>query len=130
MTGNKGQIGTVYKLLIGAAFAMALLTIAYNYTQTISSPITGLDASKKVLESASEAPDKCFSRNPVLFQKGQLFTGSMLAEYAGIDQSVNVDYDAVSGVFKSNKFTAGIESSVSAQCNSGSCTLYLGSDSC
>ncbi len=127
---KKGQIGTVYKLLISSAFAIALLVIVYNYTSSIQSPITGIDVAQDVLGKASDSRGLCFSRDPVKFQEGQTYNHQMFEDVLGLS-SLSVEpklpksiYDPSDDVFKAN-----LESSLSAICNP-SCKLYLGSSNC
>lgn len=127
---NKGQIGTVFKLIISAAFAVALLGIIYSYTSSISPPITGINAAESVLESASNAPDKCFSRDPVRFREGQIYEPRILETHTG-GISVTIENE-LKGIYdeSSNEITQNVESSVSATCSTVQCELWIGSSTC
>ncbi len=130
MINNKGQSGAVFKLLIAATFASALLAIVYGYVQSIRPPITGIDAAESVLRSASDAPRECFSRDPVQFQEGQPYRGDMFQNMLGEEintVTVHTDPHFVSDE-KIIKYDA--ESSLSAECDGGSCDLYLGITDC
>lgn len=126
---KKGQVGTVFKLLISAAFAVALLGIIYSYTQSISPPITAVEASEDVLESASNAPGQCFSRNPAHFQEGQPYIPSVLETHTG-GKKVNIK-NSLGKLYDSSKreIVRDVDSSLSAECNS-ECYLWLGSSEC
>lgn len=123
---NKGQSGEIFKLLIAAAFSVALLTIIYSYVYSIQPPITGIEAAESVLRSASETPDACFSRDPVHFQEGQPYHESMLENFVE-DKTVSIEGDAP--FLSGDIIEYNAESSLSAECNSN-CKLWIGSSNC
>ncbi len=130
MKAQKAQIGTVYKLLISAVFAVALLAIVHNYTQSMHPPITGMDAAKEVLESASRAPGRCFSRDPVHFIEGEYYEGGMLKRFTHPEVTVTVNGQNLGNLYENNEIKQDVRSSISAECDSTACAIWLGSSTC
>lgn len=132
MVGQKGQMATVYKLLISAAFAVTLLAIVHTYTQSIHPPITGIEATQSLLESASKTPEKCFSRNPVQFISGQYYGEDMLGKFTERGQSMKDVKNEVGKLFDSteSEIKQDFESKLSVKCDSSTCTLWIGSSTC
>jgi len=129
LIGRKGQSGTVFKLLVAAGFSMMLLAIVYGYVQSIRPPITGIDAAESVLNNAVEVPDKCFSREPVMFQDGQAYTEGMLKHIIGEDLDIDEIEDEIGILDNEDEVRSNLESSISAKCDNG-CKLWIGSSTC
>jgi len=130
LMGKKGQSGTVFKLLIAAAFSMMLLVIAYGYVQSMRPPVAGIEAAEAVLNNAVEAPGKCFSREPVMFQQGQPYSPGMLDQDRFTrGENFNEVVTEIGILDKDDVVRTNAESSISAKCSNG-CTLWIGSSTC
>ena len=102
---NRGQAFTVFKMLIGLAFAMALLGLIYEATSNISCPSPAFKEVETIVLQASRAPNKCFERT-ICFDKNALLEKGYYSKAIG----VNVDFN--------------LPSSFSlASCGSGSCSF-------
>ena len=57
---NKGQAFTVFKMMIGVAFAMMLLVIVYSSVKQVDCPSPAFIEVRETVLQASNAPGKCF----------------------------------------------------------------------
>lgn len=81
MMNNKGQIGTIFKILVGAVFAMAMLGIIYSYINSVSYPGSGIETIKTAISDAKSAKGECIVRKSVKLTSGTQISASTL----GID---------------------------------------------
>ena len=68
----RGQEMAVFKLLIGAVFAVALLTIIHSAVSNIGCPYSSFEEVRSLVLQASKAPGKCFNRETVCFNDGSI----------------------------------------------------------
>ena len=145
----KGQAFSTLKILIGAVFAVMLLTIIY-YVSVYHSPIPSAEALKKLALQANNAPNECISTEEVYFVKGEIIIASA-AFFSPITVScVSSSYPASSSPIScsscspvlpsgdccgSCKIDREIKTAVSARCSQTTGTvcnvhIYLGSGDC
>ncbi len=130
LINNKGQAFTVFKMLIGLAFAMALLGLIYQATSNITCPSPGFKELETLVLQASRAPDKCFERT-ICFDKHALIEKNYYQSSIGVSVSFHDDAfhpRICSG--SSCSFPRKLSTPVSVTCSSHSlCNVYLG-ESC
>jgi hypothetical protein len=121
----KGQAFAVFKMMIGAVFAVGLLVLIYAAVSGLNYPISGIDETKNLLLQAVRANDLCFERELLRFTEGESFG----AEVFGFS-SIDFDSSAVADIDCNARceVTADSEIPVSAECTSGQdCTIWFGS---
>ena len=129
----KGQAFSTFKILIGAVFAMVLLSIVYNVA-TYKPPISSSVIIKGLVTQASNAQDVCFSRDAVDFVKGEVVTADAEAfsPTSVPCLSGRPPFSCVScltsSCCKSCRIDMNIKSAISAKCvptTSTTCDVYL-----
>ncbi len=116
------------KILIGAVFAVAMLSIVYYIVATYTPPLTGIETVGDMIKQANNAPGKCFSRDRVDFSKDdsidarsfspsivQLHYASPAISCAGADRCT---------------ITSKISVPVAVECSISACDVYLASSAC
>jgi len=132
----KGQAFSVFKILIGAVFAVVLLSIVYYVTAYNQFPPSGVLIIKTVANEANNAQELCFSRKFADFSGGEVMTTG-----AAYFSDIKLDcFVPKSGAFSCSggssdchsecSATAKVTLPVSAKCASGTCTVFLGSENC
>lgn len=120
----KGQAFTVFKMLIGAVFAVGLLLIVYAVVGGMNYPLSGVGETKNLLLQASRAPGLCFERSIIPFTKDEGFTDAALG-FAGrldLQSGAGIECGVSSCTVKND-----IEVPVSAKCVAGSdCYVCFG----
>jgi len=132
----KGQAFSVFKILLGAVFAVVLLSIVYDVTIKNQFPSSGVLIIKTVANEANNAQELCFSRKFADFGGGEVIRPD--AKYfSDIKLDCFVEKSGAfscSGVTPSCReecsVTAKVTLPVSAKCTAGTCTVFLGSENC
>ncbi|MBS3060072.1 MAG: hypothetical protein J4432_01035 [DPANN group archaeon] len=75
--GNRGQAFSVFKILIGAVFATAMLIIVYNVVESIEFPYQSAEAIRDMVINANQGRDLCFSRTELIFTDGERYQGNL-----------------------------------------------------
>ena len=114
----RAQAFTVFKMMIGAVLAVALLAMVYQLVHGLNPPYTGFEAVRELVISASNAPNKCFQRNKIVFQKDEEISREGLEANTGVGITLRDD----NGVFihrNNNVYKAKtrLEIPVTAQCS-------------
>ena len=128
LINDKGQAFTVFKMLIGLAFAMALLGLIYQATSNISCPSQGFKEVETLVLQASRVPGKCFERT-VCFDKNALLEEYYYNHAIGVDVNFNDDAFSPHHICSGGtcSFPRKLSTPVSVECDS-SCTIYIGKD--
>jgi len=133
----QGQAFSTFKILIGAIFAITLMAIVYHMTSQFSPPFSGVSLTKDLLTQASNAPDICFSRKTVDFEKGQAIW--IDAEYfstlnltCAVNRTGAVSCSIPNGpnCYKRCDFRQAVSIPISAKCSIGGCTIFFGTQNC
>lgn len=121
----RGQEFTIFRILIGAAFAFSLLLIISAFMANLPNPMTGREAVIDLVMNAARVPGKCFE-NDIYFQKGETISAPDLEKKCGKDVSLSTGVSAVvcdsDGCFITHK----IKLRVSVTCTSSFCSVYFG----
>lgn len=128
----KGQEMAVFKILIGAVFAVALLAIVYSTLANISCPYSAFDEARDLVLQASRAPGKCFQRESVCFEKGTVISAASLKENLPGITSLTVG-GSPAGLCSGGRcvFDKKVTLPATAKCSSSSsCALKLNSVVC
>lgn len=135
----KGQAFSTLKILIGAVFAVMLLTIVY-YVSVYHSPIPSAEALKRLALQASNAPNECVSTEEVYFVKGEIIIASAAFFSPTSVSCVSSSYPSSSSPIScsscdSCRIDREIKTAVSARCSQTTGTvcdvhIYLGSGDC
>ena len=132
----KGQAFSVFKILIGAVFAVVLLAIVYYVTAYNQFPPSGVLTIKTVANEANNAQELCFSRKFADFSGGevirtdaQYFSDIQLDCFVAKSGAFSCT-DGPSSCYSECSATTKVTLPVSAQCASGTCTVFLGSENC
>ncbi|MEM0372787.1 MAG: hypothetical protein QXO69_03060 [archaeon] len=131
----KGQEMAVFKILIGAVFAVALLAIVYSALTNVGCPYSAFDEVRNLVLQASRAPNKCFQRESVCFEKGTVISSVSLKENLLGISSLSVSSVSASSLVScaGNQciFEKKASIPVSAKCSSTvSCAVVINSLSC
>lgn len=84
----RGQAFTIMKMLLGVAFAMAMLIIVYNLPQSKPNIELSVEAIEQTAQYASRAPGKCFERERVKFIKGEAIRESAFTTPLSLETSL------------------------------------------
>jgi len=123
----KGQASSVFRIMIGATFAVALLIIIYSATSGIRYPYSGLDSCRDVVLEAQKGPGKCFAREKVSFSKEEQVMRQDFGADVVFRSTAFFSCPTSSGCVSKQTATA----QISAKCTSTTqCTLYLGDGDC
>jgi len=132
----KGQAFSVFKILIGAVFAVVLLSIVYYVTANNQFPSSGVLIIKTVANEANNAQELCFSRKFADFSGGETIrTDAQYFSAIKLDCFVTKSgafscSDGTSSCYIECSATTKVTLPVSAKCTAGTCTVFLGSDNC
>lgn len=122
----KGQAFTVFKMLIGAAFAAALLVIVYGSIHGIGCSSYAVDNMLTLTKQAVNMPGSCFE-NQICFDKGTVFKQDFFVSSLNLN-SMSISSD-VKHVCQSGNCNFGFKANlpVSVSCSSGlDCQLSIG----
>lgn len=124
---RKGQQFTIFKMLIGAVFAVALLVFIYATVTRIECPFTSFEITRDLVLQASKAPNNCFEREKVCFASGDIFS------QAGFEQNtpgIRISFLGARGITCSSSgcsFPDKFTMPVSVVCSStGDCEVRVG----
>ena len=128
---SRGQAFSIFKILMGAVFAVALLVIVYTTVSQYVFPYTGYEITKDIVLQATKSPGDCFSRDEVAFKRDEILVENLA--FKEID--VNFDTSGVSTVFDcpAGECTVkhDINTPVSVLCSTPKkCTVYFVSKTC
>ena len=129
---RKGQQFTVFKMMIAAAFAMALLVLVYQFIYSVSCPTDAVLEIKNLLIQASNTPEKCYAREQLCFDKGTILQSSFYTSSIPGISSVHLE-DNNLGICSTNEcnFNSQLTIPISVKCiSSSSCDVFLASSSC
>lgn len=123
----KGQAYSVFKMLIGAVFALALLSIVYLIATQIGCPYSSFETVRELVLDASRAPGSCFERQSVCFEGGTVFTESAFeANLPGMDISFHPTSRGVSCTSSTCEIKDKYTIPVCVECSSFSvCKIYI-----
>ena len=85
----RGQAFTVFKMLIGGVFAMAMLMLIYQAVGNVSCPTYAFDEILDLSVQASRMPGGCFEKR-VCFDKGTILSSSAFTKNSVLN-SVSFD---------------------------------------
>jgi len=123
----KGQAFSVFKILIGAVFAVAMLSIIYSIVSSYSSPIPGIQTISDLIKQANNAPEQCFSRPHAQFNMNDnIDKDSFLPAIVAL-HSTESAVDCGSGSCKVAQTT---DIPVSVKCSLSQCDIYFASSTC
>lgn len=134
---KRGQEFTTFKLVIAAAFAMAMLgiimgVVSYIQSQAFSSSAFGTTLS--LLRDAMNGPGKCFFRERVVFFRGDEFGESSLKRSGleSIDVAMNSTVSAINCAGgKSCAAAEQVSVPAVAKCDAAAkCGIWYGRDGC
>lgn len=130
---RKGQAFTVFKMMIAAAFAMALLALIYSSLSNVNCPAPAFNELKSMILDASRISGDCIVREGVCFNKGEIITNGFYENTLNIN---NVEFDDNNIGFCESSgdkclFESQIILPVSVKCTShDDCTVYIASKTC
>ena len=91
---QRGQAFTVFRILIGAVFAIGLLYLTYTLVSHFSYPYPGFDTTRGlVLQAQKGPPGKCFARETVIFYEGELLSSDLISKDFTTDFDWNPNYN-------------------------------------
>ncbi len=122
----RGQEFTIFRILIGAAFALSLLLIISAFMSNLPNPMTGREAVMDLVINAARVPGKCFEHD-VYFQKGETISALDLEQKCGKDVFLHSSVSAVICNSDECFVTHKIKLTVSVSCTTSSCSVYFGS---
>ena len=125
----RGQAFSTFRILIGAVFAVALLSIVYYVVSSYNIPILGIETVRDVITQAKNAPDQCFLRNFVEFNAGDIVSAGSFSPFIVCLKS---SYPPIQCSCSSCRIEQKVKISVSAKCSSvtGNCDVYFASEDC
>jgi len=124
---KKGQAFTVFKMLIGAAFAMMLLVVIYQAVNNIGCSTYCVDEIKSLTLQAVNMPGSCFEKQ-VCFDKGAVIEGSYLKKSLNLASvSVHSPLSSIHCSSNSCEFDFKANLPVKVKCDSPtSCDITIG----
>ena len=128
MIDMKGQAFSTMKILMGAVFAVAMLAIVYYIIASYSPPITGIEILGDMIKQANNAPEKCFFRERLDFNKGDSISSVSFSPF-------NVNFHSNSPLISCSSSSCTISDKVSVpvaiKCDTMSkCYVYFASSTC
>ncbi len=122
----KAQAFTVFKMMIAAVLAVALLAMVYQMLQGVNPPYSGFEAVRELVIQASNAPGQCFQRNRVVFQKDEEISKEGLSANTGVSVALHDSNQVFEHLGNAYKAKTRLEIPVKAECSSPSlCEVYF-----
>lgn len=122
----KGQQFTVMKMLVGAVFAIVLLTIVYQYATSTDCPLNSFETIRDLVMQAQRAPGKCFETVSVCFNQGEIISKLGLENnLVGVTISLSSSIPnlcTADSCTLNNKYKV----PVNVQCSGSSCSVNIG----
>jgi hypothetical protein len=127
----RGQAFDTFKILIGAVFAIVLLVMVYSIVSGYSSPIDGMETTKKVVLAAFNAPGECISANAADFSaEEELSSASFSTPVTLHSATTPVDCSPPDRCVFSSKVRIAVSAKCSFDGTQTICDVYLGSRDC
>ena len=126
----RGQAFTTFKILIGAVFAVALLTIIYYIVPAYQYPYSGVEETRNLVIQAYRAPGKCFTREKIQFKQGEAFTQGAFDPITVKFESTNIVQEKISCSLTYCTVKQKITAPVSVNCTTNECKVCFGFPNC
>ncbi len=124
---KRGQAGTVFKMMVGAAFAVAFLVVILHSSEKIKCPTYCATDIKELTVQALNMPGSCFEKT-VCFDKGAVLNEAYFKKALDLNYfKINSNLNTLHCSFGSCQFDFKANLPVSVKCSStSSCTATIG----
>jgi hypothetical protein len=124
----RGQAFSTMKILMGAIFAVTMLSIVYYIISAYSPPLTGIETVGNMIKQANNAPNKCFSQDRVDFTKDDSIDARSFQPFTVRLHSAS----AVISCTGTDRCTVKnkVSTPVAAMCSGSTCDVYFASSAC
>lgn len=127
----KAQAMSVFKLMIAAVIAVALLTIVTIFLSSTKCQYNGIEELKNLIIQAVNAPGECLERNAICFDNGDIFREEAFANSIPNLDSISFDEenDNLNIECSSSEcsFSETVKLPVKVICDINSCEVYFNS---